>query len=47
MTQFFLHEISLKLVKMLFTVVGAIQCWAVLEGDKNCQLDSGVIMNIL
>ena len=47
MTQFFLHEISLELVKMLFTVVDAIQCWAVLEGVKNYQLDSGVIMNIL
>ena len=32
---------------MSFTAVAAIQCWAVLEADKNYQLDSGVIMNIL
>ena len=47
MAHFFLREISLKLVKMSFTVVAAIQCWAVLGADKNYQLDSGVIMNIL
>ena len=27
-------------------VVVAIQCWDVLEGDKNCQSVNGVIMNI-